>query len=267
MTQPATNEALVLRTDTDGIATLTLNRPDHFNTLSTPTMLKLKAHLAAIATDTSVRVVVITGAGKAFCAGHDLKEMQSDPSESTMRAMFDLCSDNMIAIASLPQPVIAKINGVAAAAGCQLVAQCDLAISTDMAKFGTSGINIGLYCSTPSVPVTRNLSRKHAMELLMTGDLIPAHKAQEWGLINRCVPAEDLDTAVNDMARKIASKSPEAIALGKDLFYTQLEEGMAAAYARAGNAITCNMLSTATQSAIDSFLDKSTLPQWPDRKN
>ncbi|MFB0952037.1 MAG: enoyl-CoA hydratase-related protein, partial [Rhodospirillales bacterium] len=126
MTQPATNEALVLRTDTDGIATLTLNRPDHFNTLSTPTMLELKTHLAVIATDTSVRVVVITGAGKAFCAGHDLKEMQSDPSETAMRAMFDLCSDNMMAITSLPQPVIAKINGVAAAAGCQLVAQCDL---------------------------------------------------------------------------------------------------------------------------------------------
>jgi len=267
MTQPTTNEALILRSDSNGIATLTLNRPDQFNTLSTLTMLELKAHLAAIATDTSVRVVVVTGAGKAFCAGHDLKEMQSDPSEAAMHAMFDLCSDNMMAITSLPQPVIAKINGVAAAAGCQLVAQCDLAISTDMAKFGTSGINIGLYCSTPSVPVTRNLSRKHAMELLMTGDLISAQKAQEWGLINRCVPAEDLDNAVNDMAQKIASKSPEAIALGKDLFYTQLEEGMAAAYARAGGAITCNMQSTATQSAIDSFLDKSSLPQWPDRKN
>jgi len=267
MSQPTTNEALVLRSDTDGISTLTLNRPDHFNTLSTPTMLELKAHLTAIAIDTSVRVVVITGVGKVFCAGHDLKEMQSDPSESAMRAMFYLCSDNMMAITSLPQPVIAKINGVAAAAGCQLVAQCDLAISTEMAKFGTSGINIGLYCSTPSVPVTRNLSRKHAMELLMTGDLISAQKAQEWGLINRCVKAEDLDTAVNDMALKIASKSPEAVALGKDLFYTQLEEGMASAYARAGNAITVNMQSTATQSAIDSFLDKSTLPQWPDRKN
>jgi len=265
MTQSTSNEALVLRSDTDGIATLTLNRPDHFNTLSTPTMLELKTHLAKIAADTSVRVVVITGAGKAFCAGHDLKEMQADPSEGAMRAMFDLCSDNMMAITSLPQPVIAKINGVAAAAGCQLVAQCDLAISTDMAKFGTSGINIGLYCSTPSVPVTRNLSRKHAMELLMTGDLISAQKAQEWGLINRCVPSEDLDNAVDDMAQKIASKSPEAIALGKDLFYTQLEEGMDAAYARAGSAITCNMQSPATRSAIDSFLDKSSLPLWPDR--
>jgi len=173
----------------------------------------------------------------------------------------------MMAITALPQPVIAKVNGVAAAAGCQIVAQCDLAIGADVAKFGTSGVNIGLYCSTPSVPVTRNLGRKQAMELLMTGDLISAQKAREWGLINQCVPADDLDDAVTDMAQKIASKSPEAIALGKDLFYTQLEEGMAAAYARAGNAITCNMQSATTRSAIDRFLDKSSLPQWPDRKN
>lgn len=259
------NEALVLRSDADGIATLTLNRPDQFNTLSTPLMLELKAHLAAIAADTTVRVVVLTGAGKAFCAGHDLNEMRADPSESAMKAMFDLCTDNMMAMTSLPQPVIAKINGVAAAAGCQLVAQCDLAVAVDTAKFGTSGINLGLYCSTPSVPVTRNLGRKQAMELLMTGDLIPAHQAEAWGLINRAVPADQLETAVHEMAAKIASKSPEAIALGKDLFYRQLEEGMSAAYDRAGKAITCNMQSAATRTAIDTFLSKSPLPDWPDR--
>ncbi len=167
----------------------------------------------------------------------------------------------------LPQPVIAKVNGVAAAAGCQLVAQCDLAIAVDTAKFGTSGINVGLYCSTPSVPVTRNLGRKQAMELLMTGDMIPAGQAERWGLINRAVPADQLETTVHEMAAKIASKNPEAVALGKDLFYRQVEEGMDAAYERAGQAITCNMQSDATQAAIDSFLNKTPLADWPDRKN
>ncbi len=259
------NELLVLRNDANGIATLTLNRPDDFNTLSTPLMQDLGRHLKDIAADTRVRVVVITGEGKAFCAGHDLREMQADSSETAMKAMFDLCADNMLAITALPQPVIAKINGVAAAAGCQLVAQCDLAIASDQAKFGTSGINIGLYCSTPSVPVTRNLSRKHAMELLMTGDLISADVAADWGLINRAVPKDDLDMETTNLAEKIASKSPKAVALGKELFYTQLEEGMRDAYERAGRAITGNMQLPETQSAIGSFLDKANLPDWPDR--
>lgn len=267
MSAQSSNEALVLRSDDNGIATLTLNRPDHYNTLSTPLMQDLKAHLTALKDDTSIRVVVITGAGKAFCAGHDLNEMHADPSEAAMRELFQLCTDNMMAMTHLPQPVIAKINGVAAAAGCQLVAQCDLAIAVDTAKFGTSGINVGLYCSTPSVPVTRNLGRKQAMELLMTGDMIPAAQAVEWGLINRAVPAEKLDSDVQDMAAKIASKSPEAVSLGKDLFYRQLEEGMEAAYDRAGEAITCNMQSDATRAAIDSFLNKTSLAKWPDRKN
>lgn len=265
MTQKTSNEALVLRADNAGVATLTLNRPDQYNTLSTPLMLDLKAHLAAIKEDTSVRVVVITGAGKAFCAGHDLNEMHADPSEAAMQKMFALCTDNMMAMTHLPQPVIAKVNGVAAAAGCQLVAQCDLAIAVDSAKFGTSGINVGLYCSTPSVPVTRNMGRKQAMELLMTGDMIPAAQAEAWGLINRAVPSDQLDDAVNTMAAKIASKSPDAVALGKDLFYRQIEEGMDDAYKRAGQAITCNMQADATQAAIDSFLHKSPLPDWPDR--
>ena len=267
MTNHTGNETLVLRADQGGVATLTLNRPDNFNTLSTPLMQALAAQLGEIAVDTSVRVVIITGAGKAFCAGHDLTEMQADPSVAAMKAMFDLCTYNMMTITRLPQPVIAKVNGVAAAAGCQLVAQCDLAIAADHARFGTSGINIGLYCSTPSVPVTRNLGRKQAMELLMTGDLIDAAKAESWGLINRAVPAGDLDAEVAAMAAKIAAKSPAAVALGKKLFYTQLEEGMAAAYAHAGTAITCNMQSTETRAAIDSFLTKGPLPNWSDRKS
>lgn len=262
----ADNEALVLRDDADGISTLTLNRPAAFNTLSTPLMLALKDHLTDIAQDASVRVVVLTGAGKAFSAGHDLNEMKADPSEAAMQAMFGLCTENMLAITRLPQPVIAKVGGVAAAAGCQLVAQCDLAIAADHAKFGTSGINVGLYCSTPSVPVTRNLSRKHAMELLMTGDLIDAGTAVRWGLINRAVPAAELDAAVRELAGKIASKSPDAVALGKSLFYTQLEEGMDAAYARAGAAITCNMQAPEVQTAIHSFLAKTPLAPWPNRK-
>ena len=265
MSAHPSNEGLVLRSDADGIATLTLNRPDNFNTLSTPLMQALQRHIQALMDDTSARVVIITGAGKAFCAGHDLAEMQADPSEKAMRALFALCTENMMALTQLPQPVIAKINGVAAAAGCQLVAQCDLAISTTDAKFGTSGINVGLYCSTPSVPVTRNLSRKHAMELLMTGDLISSDKAVTWGLINDAVPADQLDAAVDAMAQKIRSKSPNAIALGKDLFYKQLEEGMAAAYDRAGDAITCNMQAEETQAAIDAFLEKRPVDDWPDR--
>lgn len=267
MSDISRNEGLVLRSDADGIATLTLNRPDQFNTLSSPLMRELLKQLTAIADDTSVRVVIITGAGKAFCAGHDLNEMKSDPSEAAMKAMFDLCTSYMMQITRMPQPVIAKVNGTAAAAGCQLVAQCDLAVAVDTAKFGTSGINIGLYCSTPSVPVTRNLGRKQAMELLMTGDLISAERAEEWGLINKAVPAEELDDAVATMASKIASKSPTAVALGKDLFYTQLEEGIEAAYERAGNAITCNMQLDETRSAIDAFLNKSKMPNWPDRGN
>lgn len=267
MNDTSQNEGLVLRADEGGVATLTLNRPDQFNTLSSPLMRELLAQLQAIADDPSIRVVVITGAGRAFCAGHDLNEMKADPSEAAMKAMFDLCTSYMMQITKMPQPVIAKINGTAAAAGCQLVAQCDLAIAVDTAKFGTSGINIGLYCSTPSVPVTRNLGRKQAMELLMTGDLISAQQAENWGLINKAVPANDLDNAVAEMASKIASKSPTAVALGKGLFYTQLEEGMEAAYERAGNAITCNMQLDETRSAIDAFLNKSDMPDWPDRGN
>lgn len=266
MTESSDNEALVLRSDNNGITTLTLNRPQAFNTLSTPLMLSLKDHLAAIAADTTVRVVVLTGAGKAFCAGHDLNEMQADPSEAAMKAMFGLCTENMMAITHLPQPVIAKVNGVAAAAGCQLVAQCDLAIAADHVKFGTSGINVGLYCSTPSVPVTRNLGRKQAMELLLTGDLIDAPTAERWGLINSCTVAAELDDAVNFMAEKIAAKSPDAISLGKSLFYTQIEEGMAAAYERASEAIACNMQAPETQKAIDAFLAKTPHAPWPDRK-
>jgi len=265
MTEHASNEALLLRSDDGPIATLTLNRPEHFNCLSTPLMLDLKDQLAAIANDPGVRVVVITGAGKAFCAGHDLNEMQSNPSDDAMRAMFQLCTENMEAITKLPQPVIAKVNGVAAAAGCQLVAQCDMAIAADHARFGTSGINVGLYCSTPSVPVTRNLGRKQAFELLVTGDLIDAAKAESWGLINRAVPAEQLDAEVDAVARKIASKSPAAVTLGKDLFYAQLEEGMSAAYERAGNAICCNVQAPETQAGIDAFLGKQPMPDWSDR--
>ncbi|MDA0998232.1 MAG: enoyl-CoA hydratase [Proteobacteria bacterium] len=264
-TADTTNEPLVLRSDKDNVATLTLNRPAHFNTLSTPLMLELKAHLDAIADDKSVRVVVVTGAGKAFCAGHDLQEMRDDPSEPAMRALFNLCNENMLKIIQLPQPVIAKVQGVAAAAGCQLVAQCDLAIAANHAKFGASGINIGLFCSTPTVPITRNLGRKQAMELLLTGDLISAEKAQALGLINRAVPAEDLDQAVAELAAKIAGKSPHGIAIGKELFYTQIEEGIGAAYERAAEMISCNMQSTETQDAIDAFLDKKPLPNWSDR--
>ncbi len=265
MSETPNNDPLVLRSDKDKVATLTLNRPEKYNTLSTPMLKALRAVLEDVATDRSIRAVVLTGAGKAFCVGHDLREMQADPGENAMRDLFELCGEVMIGISKLPQPVIAKVQGVAAAAGCQLVAQCDLAIAAEDAKFGTSGINVGLYCSTPAVPVTRNLSRKHAMELLITGDMIPARQAAEWGLINRAVPAAELDAAVDELAGKIASKSPGAVALGKSLFYTQIEDGMQSAYARAAKAITRNMQSEETRAAIDAFIAKKPMPNWSDR--
>ena len=259
---PLPNEPVLLRSDADGVATLTLNRPNSFNTLSSELMTAVQTELDRLMTDEAISVVVLAGAGRAFCAGHDLTEMRADPGLEPMGALFTECSRMMTTLTKIPQPVIAKVHGVAAAAGCQLVAQCDLAICAEEAKFGTSGVNLGLFCSTPMVAVTRNMPRKQAMEMLMTGDLIDADMAERWGLVNRVVPTDQLNTAIDDLAGKIASKSRAAVGRGKKLFYTQIEEGLEAAYAEATQAITSNMQDNDARAGIDAFIDKQPMPTW-----
>lgn len=256
MDKAVIEQALLLREDRDGIARLTLNRPQQFNALSVDLLGALQAAIDSIAADASVRVVVIGGAGKAFCAGHDLREMRSDASLDFQRSLFRQCSQVMLALAKLPQPVIARVHGVATAAGCQLVAACDLAVAADDARFAVSGINLGLFCGTPSVALARNISRKKAFEMLVAGDFVDAPTALAEGLVNRIVPAAGLDAEVDKLARSIAAKSPAAIADGKRLFYRQIEMGVEAAYQLASEAMACNMMNAATQQGIDAFMEK-----------
>lgn len=265
MTNIDTLDRLLLRADKDGITTLTLNRPDKFNALSTGLMAVLQDELDAIATDSAVRVVVIAGNGKAFCAGHDLKEMLASPDPATIGQLFSQCSRLMLTITRLPQPVIARVHGIATAAGCQLVAQCDLAIAADTATFATSGIGVGLFCGTPSVAVTRNLPRKKAMELLMTGEFIDADSACRFGLLNDVVPADELDNAIIRLASRIAAKGPVFVSRGKQLFYTQLEHGLEAAYVQATECMVENMQNAETQAGLRAFIDKKPMPDWSDR--
>ena len=255
------NEPLVLRADHDGVATLTLNRPQARNALSLALMTAVVQQLEAIAGDPAVKVVVLTGAGPAFCAGHDLREMRSRPEQPALEAIFGQCSAMMMAITRLPKPVIAKVHGIATAAGCQLVATCDLAVAADTARFATPGVNIGLFCSTPMVALTRAIGRKHAMEMLLTGDMVPAARAAEIGLINRTVPADRLDETVDALARGIAGKSPLTLAIGKEAFYRQAELDLEAAYAYASAVMTRNMLAHDAEEGVDAFLEKRQ-PQW-----
>jgi enoyl-CoA hydratase/carnithine racemase len=264
--QAATQDAPpLLREDRDGIATLTLNRPDKFNALSHALLDALQAELDGIENDRSVRVVVLAANGRAFCTGHDLKEMRQDSSEKVMRTLFDKCGRMMQTLTRIPQPVIAKVHSIATAAGCQLVATCDLAIAAEAAKFATSGINLGLFCSTPMVALTRNVPRKVAMEMLVTGDFIDAESAARHGLVNRAVPAEELDEAVDTLATKIAGQSPASIALGKQLFYRQVEAAAAAAYDMASGTMACNMTTEDARDGIDAFLAKQPRPEWKGR--
>jgi len=249
-------DPVLLRDDRDGVATLTLNRPRRFNALSQAMLDALQRAVDAIAKDAAVRVVVLAGAGKAFCAGHDLKEMRADPSPEFQQALFRQCSRFMIALSRLPQPVIARVHGIATAAGCQLVAACDLAVAADDARFAVSGINLGLFCATPSVALSRNVSRKQAFEMLVTGDTIDAQTAFERGLVNRVVPANGLDAEVARLAGTIADKSPAAIAAGKRLFYRQLEMGVEAAYQLASQTMACNMLEADACAGIDGFINR-----------
>lgn len=260
-----TNEDIVLRDDTNGIATVTLNRPAKFNALSGALMSTIEETLAAIADDTSIRVVVLAANGKAFSAGHDLKELSGKKTREDVDELFGQCSRMMLAITKLPQPVIAKVQGIATAAGCQLAATCDLAVASSEARFATSGINVGLFCATPGVALSRNVPRKKAMEMLLTGDFINAEEALEFGLVNRVVPPEELDEATVALASKIASHSPSAIAMGKNLFYRQLEDGLESAYASAVDTIVCNMMDGDAQEGIEAFVNKQPMPKWSDR--
>ncbi|HJW01873.1 MAG TPA: enoyl-CoA hydratase [Azospira sp.] len=255
-------EPILLREDRpDGRTTLVLNRPNQFNSLSNDLLEALLAELKAIAADQKVRVVVLQGAGKAFCAGHDLKEMRSNHDKAFMQALFKLCSKVMLAIQEMPQPVLARIHGIATAAGCQLVSMCDLAVAADVAKFAVSGINVGLFCSTPAVGLSRNMGRKEALEMLLTGEFIDAQEAKQRGLVNRVVPLGELDEAVEKLVQSILAKSPVAVATGKQMFYKQLEMGIEAAYQYAGEVMACNMMAGDAAEGIDAFIEKRK-PVW-----
>ena len=258
------SEPILLREEEDGIATLTLNRPGQFNALSRALLSKLQIALDEISADDSIRVVIIAASGKAFCPGHDLKEMRSSEDKAIHQALFNQCSKMMLTINAMPQPVIAEVNGIATAAGCQLVANCDLAVASEEARFAVSGINVGLFCSTPAVPLSRNLPRKQAMQMLLTGDFISAQKAQAYGLINEVVEAGELKQSTRELARKIASKSPHAIKLGKHMFYHQLTMDLSEAYAYAGEKMACNMESEDAREGIDAFIEKRK-PEWKGR--
>ncbi len=254
-------EQLLLRHDADGVAWLTLNRLGARNALSMSLMQTLVAELAAIAKDQAVKVVVIGGAGPTFCAGHDLRELRANPERSAYQATFALCSRLMMSIVRLPKPVIARVHGVATAAGCQLVASCDLAVAAENARFATPGVNIGLFCSTPMVALSRAVGRKAAMEMLLTGELIAASRAHALGLVNRVVPEAELDKTVAALAAQIVAKSPLTLAIGKEAFYRQAEMGLDDAYAYASEVMTRNMLARDAAEGIDAFLAKRQ-PVW-----
>lgn len=252
---------ILLRRDSDNVVTLTLNRPAARNALSIDLMRALDAELVAIADDPGVRAVIIGANGPAFCAGHDLREIRASPNRADYQAVFFLCSRLMQRIVRLPKPVIARVHGVATAAGCQLVASCDLAVAADTARFATPGVDIGLFCSTPMVALSRAVGRKAAMEMLLTGEMVPAPRAQALGLVNRVVPEAELEGATMSLARQIASKSPLTLAIGKEAFYRQAEVDLAAAYDYAAEVMTRNMLTRDAAEGIDAFLAKRT-PVW-----
>lgn len=257
-------EPILLRTDEGGVATLTLNRPAQRNALSVGLIEALQRELDAIREDKMIKCVVLAAGGPAFCAGHDLKEMRANPSREANEHLFAECAKMMVSIVRLPQPVIAKVHAMATAAGCQLVASCDLAYAADTAKFATPGVNIGLFCSTPMVALSRNVHRKAAMEMLLTGIPIDAAKAERIGLVNGAVAPDTLDAKVAEMAGQVTSKSPLTLAIGKEAFYQQLEMGLEEAYAYASEVMTRNLLARDAAEGIDAFLEKRP-PTWQGR--
>jgi enoyl-CoA hydratase/carnithine racemase len=258
---PKSEEAILLREDRDGICTLVMNRPAQMNLLTSEMLDALQEAFDAISQDKRVRVVVLGAMGKGFCAGHDIKEIRALKELPRIEALFAKCSRMMQTITSLPQPVIARVQGAAAAAGCQLVAQCDLAVASEAAKFTTPGVTWGFFCSTPGVAVARNISRKRALEMLLTGDLVDAHRALEWGLVNQVVPAAELEQATLALAAKIAEKPPVTVATGKRAFYEQMELGAEKAYELASCAISASFAHDEGRQGMDAFLEKRKPPK------
>jgi enoyl-CoA hydratase/carnithine racemase len=260
MTTP--DSPFVIRSDDEnGVTTLTLNRPASFNALSEGMLSALQTELDELSKNQKLRVLVIAASGKAFCAGHDLREMRAEPSMDYYQKLFAQCGDMMMRIQKLQVPVIAKVQGIATAAGCQLVAQCDLAVASADAKFAVSGVNLGLFCSTPSVALSRNLSRKAAFEMLVTGDFLSAQEALNQGLINKIAEPEKLDEVLASLIQKILSKPPVALAMGKELFYMQLETGIEKAYEYAAQTMACNMMDNTALEGVQAFIEKRK-PNW-----
>jgi enoyl-CoA hydratase/carnithine racemase len=263
MTHPIPAEPLLLHSQTQqGLHTLTLNHPSSFNALSEEMLSALQSALDSIAKDSNARVLVIAAAGKAFCAGHNLKQMLAKPELAYYQQLFAQCTRMMLTLQNLDVPVIAKVQGLATAAGCQLVAQCDLAVAAEGASFGVNGIDVGLFCAMPSVPLVRNLPAKQAMEMLLTGGFISAEQAKVGGLVNRVVPLSELDSETDKLVAAILAKPRAAIAMGKALFYRQRETGIEAAYQLAGQSMACNMMHPVALEGVQAFVEKRT-PQWP----
>jgi enoyl-CoA hydratase/carnithine racemase len=252
---------LLDRRDDRGVVTLTLNRPGAFNALSEAMLAALGEALDKLADDESVRAVVLAAAGKAFCAGHDLKEMRAEPSLEYYQELFAQCTSLMLSIQRLPVPVIARVQGLATAAGCQLVAMCDLAVASDDARFAVSGINVGLFCATPGVALSRNVPRKAAFEMLVTGEFISAEEARVLGLVNKVASPDLLDDEVEALVAQIVAKPRVAVAMGKALFYRQIEVGIEAAYADAGSTMACNMMDPSALEGVAAFIEKRR-PDW-----
>ncbi len=260
MTQ-ASQPCLLINVDPNGVKTLTLNRPEAFNALSEELLTELKKALDTTASEKAVRVVILDARGKAFCAGHDLKQMRVTPSLDYYQNLFERCTEVMLTLQSLSVPVIAKVQGLATAAGCQLVAMCDLAVASSTARFAVSGVNMGLFCATPSVALSRNVGRKAAFEMLVTGAFISAEEARQQGLVNRVAEPEMLDAAVYELVQSILAKPRVAVAMGKQLFYRQLEMSIADAYSNAAQTMACNMMEHVALEGVQAFIDKRT-PDW-----
>lgn len=261
---PDVDAPLLLREDKDGVATLRLNRPRARNALSLELLETMNDAIADLHGNKSVRAVVIAGNGPAFCAGHDMRQLRGNPVREYYEKTFEACAKMMLGLMRLPQPVIARVHGIATAAGCQLVATCDLAVAADDARFATPGVHIGLFCSTPMVALSRNVGRKAAMEMLVLGDMIPAGRARELGLVNFVVPEADLDAKIDEITTKITTKSSMTIAVGKEAFFRQLETGVEEAYAYTSAVMTRNMMTEDAAEGLDAFLEKRE-PVWRER--